>query len=287
MKIEQIFEKKKPVLSFEIFPPKRDTTLKSIDGTLEVLSSLNPDFISITFGAGGSCTNNLTIELAKKIKNEYQIEPVVHLTCLNYSKNEISSFLEQLKEAGIHNILALRGDKNPDFVPKEEFHYAADLVRYVKENGSFNISGACYPECHLESKSREEDIRHLKEKVDAGASHLISQLFFDNHFFYDFRDAARAAGILVPIEAGIMPVINKAQIERMVTLCGASLPDKFRRIMNKYQDDKEALFDAGMAYAINQIVELIACGADGIHVYTMNNPIVAQRICDGIRNLIH
>lgn len=287
MKIEQIFEKKKPVLSFEIFPPKRDTTLKSIDGTLEVLSSLNPDFISITFGAGGSYTNNLTIELAKKIKNEYQIEPVVHLTCLNYSKNEILSFLEQLEEAGIHNILALRGDKNPDFIPKEEFRYAADLVKYVKENGSFHISGACYPECHLESRSREEDIRHLKEKVDAGASHLISQLFFDNHFFYDFSDAARAAGIKVPIEAGIMPVINKAQIERMVTLCGASLPDKFRRIMDKYQDDKEALFDAGMAYAINQIVELIAYGVDGIHVYTMNNPVVAKRICDGIRHLIH
>lgn len=285
-RLQDIFKEKRPVLSFEIFPPKRDTTLTSIDETLAVLSGLHPDFISITFGAGGSATNNLTVELAKKIKNEYGIEPVVHLTCLNYSKAEIDLLLSELDRNHIHNILALRGDRNPDIEPKKEFLYASDLVRYIREKGVFDISAACYPECHTESKNRLEDIRHLKEKVDNGASHLISQLFFDNDFFYSFVESARLAEINVPIEAGIMPVINSAQIERMVSLCGASLPPKFKRIMDKYADKKEALFDAGMAYAVNQIVDLIAHDVDGIHVYTMNNAHVAQKICDGIKNLL-
>lgn len=286
MKIKNIFEKNKSVISFEIFPPKRNTAIKSIDDTLEILSKLNPDFISVTFGAGGSCTNNLTLELAKKIKHNYGIIPLVHLTCLSYSKDEIIHMLDQLKENEIENVLALRGDNNPDLVMKEDFHHASDLIRFIKEKSDFGISGACYPEAHPESKNSIEDIIHLKEKVDAGAAHLISQLFFDNNLFYSFVEKTRIAGIHTPIEAGIMPVINKAQIERMVTLCGASLPEKFRRILNKYENNKEALFDAGMAYAINQIVDLLAHDVEGIHIYTMNNPIVAQRICDGIENLI-
>lgn len=286
MKAETLFRQKRPVISFEIFPPKRDTELKDIDGTLEILSRLNPDFISVTFGAGGSATNNRTIALAKKIKQEYGITPIVHLTCLNYSKEEIKEILEELKENEIENILALRGDRNPDVKPKKEFRYASDLVYYIKSHGDFDISGACYPEGHTEAESLVSDILHLKEKVEAGASHLISQLFFDNEIFYAFQEKTRLAGIEVPIEAGIMPVINKAQIERMVTLCGASLPEKFSRIMNKYENDKEALFDAGMAYAINQIVDLLAHDVDGIHIYTMNNIRVAQRICSGIEHLI-
>lgn len=286
MRIEDKFNNKKPVISFEIFPPKRDTTLKSIDETLEILSSLNPDFISVTFGAGGSSTNNKTIELAKKIKNEYNIEPLVHLTCLNYSKSEITYILDELRSNNINNILALRGDRNPNIEPKKEFHYACDLVEYIKENTDISVSGACYPECHLESKNRIEDIHYLKNKVDKGVSTLISQLFFDNNIFYSFLENTKLAGINVPIEAGIMPVINKAQIERMVSLCGATLPDKFKCILNKYADNNEALFDAGMAYAINQIVDLLAHNVDGIHIYTMNNPKVAKRISDGIKNLI-
>lgn len=286
MKVEQLFREKRPVISFEIFPPKRDTSLQDIDGTLKILSRLNPDFISVTFGAGGSAANNKTIALAKKIKKEYGITPIVHLTCLNYSKSEIDEMLEELKENKIENILALRGDRSPDIEPKKEFQYASDLVRYIKEHGDFDVSGACYPEGHLEAESIVQDIRHLKEKVDAGASHLISQLFFDNNMFYSFQEKARIARIDVPVEAGIMPVINKAQIERMVTLCGASLPEKFRRIMNKYENDKEALFDAGMAYAVNQIVDLLAHDVDGIHIYTMNNTKVAERICQGIEHLI-
>ena len=288
MNLDTLFEaKKKQVISFEIFPPKRGAALRDIDATLEVLSGLQPDFISITFGAGGSAVNNKTIELAKKIKEVYHIEPVVHLTCLNYTKAEIRGMLEELKEAGIFNLLALRGDRSPDYEPKKEFLYANDLIRFIREQSdAFHICAACYPETHQEAESRAADLHHLKEKVDSGATHLISQLFFDNAAYYRFLEDAAIAGIGVPIEAGIMPVTNKAQIERMVTLCGAGLPEKYARIMHKFEDNKEALFDAGMAYAINQIVDLLTNGVDGIHLYTMNNPVVARRICEGIRNLV-
>lgn len=286
MKIQTVFEKKKPVLSFEIFPPKKESALKNIDTTLELLCKLHPDFISITFGAGGSAADNQTVELAKKIKNNYGIEPLAHLTCLNYNRTEICMILKQLKEAQLFNILALRGDLNPDIPCKNDFKYASDLVAFIKEQGEFWLSGACYPEKHLEAADAISDIHNLKKKVDAGVEHLVSQLFFDNEAFYNFYEKTRIAGIQVPIEAGIMPVTNKAQIERMVNMCGAKLPVKFRKILEKYEGNDQALFDAGMAYAINQIVDLIASGVDGIHIYTMNNPVIAKRICDGICNLI-
>ncbi len=286
MIIENLFEKKKPVISFEIFPPKKEAELNNIDETLKTLAKLHPDFISVTFGAGGSGTNNRTVDLAKKIKEDYDIEPLVHLTCISHSKEEIKAILQQMKEAGLQNVLALRGDVNPNVPVKEDFKYASELVAFIKEQGDFHISGACYPEVHLEAKDEVTDIRNLKKKVDAGAGHLVSQLFFDNNVFYDFMTKVRIAGIDTPVEAGIMPVTNKAQIKRMVTMCGATLPDKFERILEKYGENKEALFDAGMVYAINQIVELISHGVDGIHIFTMNNPVVAGRICDGIKNLV-
>ncbi|MCM1135768.1 MAG: methylenetetrahydrofolate reductase [NAD(P)H] [Clostridium sp.] len=290
MKVTEIFEAKrgkgKPVLSFEIFPPKKEEALKNIDATLERLCDLHPDFISVTFGAGGSAADNKTLEIAKKIKNNYRVEPIVHLTCLHYGKEEISEILKQLEDAGIENVLALRGDVNPNVPVKNDFKYANELVEYIRSQGDFHISGACYPETHLEAKDAITDIRNLKKKVDAGVSHLVSQLFFDNEFFYGFYEKTRIAGINVPVEAGIMPVTNRAQIERMVNTCGASLPEKFQKILRKYENNKEALFDAGMAYALNQIVDLIANDVDGIHIYTMNNTKVAGRICDGIRSLI-
>ena len=285
MKITDKLNRKRPGVSFEIFPPKRGTSLNDIDETLDILCSLNPDFISVTFGAGGSVSDNKTVELACKIKDR-GITPLVHLTCLNYGKKEILYVLECLKEKRIENILALRGDRNPNFEPKHEFIYASDLITFIKNNGDFGISGACYPEGHPESFDEVDDFRYLREKVEAGASHLISQLFFDNQIFYSFAQKARIAGINVPIEAGIMPVINKAQIERMVTLCGASLPEKFRKILDKYADKPEALYDAGMTYAVNQIVDLLANNVDGVHIYTMNNPKVASRICGDIKYLI-
>ncbi len=290
MKVTEIFEAKKktgkPVLSFEIFPPKKEEALKNIDATLERLCDLRPDFISVTFGAGGSAVDNQTVELAKKIKNKYGVEPIVHLTCLHYGKEEIGSILNQLKENGIDNVLALRGDVNPNVPIRHDFKYANELVEYIRQWSGFHISGACYPETHLEAPDAVTDIHNLKKKVDAGVTHLVSQLFFDNEAFYSFYEKTRIAGINVPIEAGIMPVTNRAQIERMVNICGATLPAKFERILHKYDNNKEALFDAGMAYAIGQIVDLIANDVDGIHIFTMNNPTVAGRICDGIRNLI-
>lgn len=287
MKISEICEKKKKTLSFEIFPPKKDSDLSNIDETLDVLCKLNPDFISVTFGAGGSSNCNRTIELAKKIKYEYHVEPVVHLTCLTYSKAEIDAFTKVLKEEGLENILALRGDRREDLVEKEDFKHASDLISYLKKkDDNFCVAGACYPECHPESANRIDELRNLKAKVDAGAEVLLSQLFFDNNSFYRLVDDCRIAGIDVPLIPGIMPVINASQIKRMVTMCGASFPERFQKIVNKYETNKEALFDAGLSYAISQIIDLLVSDIEGIHLYTMNNPNVARRICDGIKNII-
>lgn len=286
MKLSEMHQKKRNVLSFEIFPPKKDEELKNIDKTLEILCELRPDFISVTFGAGGSSNHNKTIRLAKKIKEEYQVEPVVHLTCLCYDKAEIDAFSKELAQEGIQNVLALRGDRNPDVPEKKDFAHASDLIRYLKQTCDFCIAGACYPECHPESAGRVEELRHLKQKVDAGAQVLLSQLFFDNNYFYRFVEDCRIAGIDVPVTPGIMPVINASQIKRMVTMCGASLPQRFERIIHKFEGNKEALFDAGMSYALSQIIDLLANDVDGIHLYTMNNPVVARKICEGIRNIV-
>lgn len=286
MLISEIYGKNKRSLSFEIFPPKKDSELKNIDATLEVLCELNPDFISVTFGAGGSSNCNRTIELAKKIKYKYHVEPVVHLTCLSYSKSEIDEFSRVLAAEGLQNILALRGDKNPDIPEKDDFKHASDLMAYLRQKKDFCIAGACYPECHPESENRISEMKYLREKVNSGAEVLISQLFFDNAYFYRFIEDCKIAGINVPVLPGIMPVINAAQIKRMVSMCGASFPDRFQKIIDKYADNREALFDAGMSYAISQIIDLLVNDIDGIHLYTMNNPVVARKICEGIRNII-
>ena len=286
MMISDIYKNKKRSLSFEIFPPKKDAELKNIDETLSILCELKPDFISVTFGAGGSSNCNRTIELAKKIKYEYHVEPVVHLTCLCYDKAEIDEFSRVLMQEGMQNILALRGDRNPNVPEKDEFKHASDLIAYLKEKGDFCIAGACYPECHPESENRVIEMRNLKKKVDAGAEVLLSQWFFDNDRFFRFEEDCRIAGIDVPVIPGIMPVINAAQIQRMVTMCGASFPERFQKIIDKYADNKEALFDAGMSYALSQIIDLLTSDIDGIHLYTMNNPVVAGKICEGIRHII-
>ena len=285
MKVSQVYNTKRS-LSFEIFPPKKDTELDSIDETLEVLSELHPDFISVTFGAGGSSNCNRTIELAKKIKYEYNIEPVVHLTCLHYDKHEIDEFAHVLKNEGIENILALRGDPNPNACAKDDFKHSSDLISYLKDRNDFCFLGACYPECHPESPSTVSEIKSLKKKVDAGAEVLLSQLFFDNDIFYRFHEECEIAGIEIPVIPGVMPVINAAQIKRMVSLCNASFPKRFQRIISRYEDNKEALFDAGMSYCLSQIIDLLVSDIKGIHLYTMNNPAVARRICEGIKNIV-
>ncbi|MCR4889731.1 MAG: methylenetetrahydrofolate reductase [NAD(P)H] [Ruminococcus sp.] len=284
MKVKDLF-KEKTLFSFEVFPPKKTSSVDVIYQTLEELRDLKPDFISVTFGAGGSGNSVYALDIASKIK-ENGIIPVLHLPCINFTKAEIDATLEEAQKRGVEHILALRGDINPDIPPVKDFAHASDLISYLRTKGDFDIAGACYPECHPDADTLEEDIENLKIKVDAGADHLITQLFFDNDSFYNFRDKAAAAGINVPIEAGIMPVVNKNMIERMVTTCGASLPRKFVKIMQRYEHNPEALRDAGIAYAINQIVDLAASGVDGIHLYTMNNPYVARKISNAVSGII-
>ena len=285
MRVTDIF-KKKTVFSFEVFPPKKTSGIETIYKTLDELKGLSPDFISVTFSAGGSGNSSLAIDIAKKVKEGNKVEPMIHLPCINYSREEISNVLTQLDENGIENILALRGDINPEIEPKKHFEYASDLITFIKEKGNYDIVAACYPEGHVDAESLVDDVLNLKKKVDAGADHLITQLFFDNDAFYRFREKTAIAGINVPIEAGIMPVVNKNQIERMVSMCGASLPSKFSKMMQKYEHNPEALRDAGIAYAINQIVDLLSDGVDGIHLYTMNNAYVARKISEAISGII-
>lgn len=286
MNIPSLFNKGRTIVSFEIFPPKQGGNLGSIYETLACLKALHPDFISVTFGAGGSTGGASTEDIAHIIKKDFGIEPLVHLTCRGSSKEGISQYLNRLKERGLTNILALRGDLSPDAEHEGDFNYASELIAFIKQQGDFNVSAACYPEGHIEAESLVDDIRHLKSKVENGASHLITQLFFDNDIFYSFLEKVRCAGIDVPVEAGIMPVVNKKQIERMVSLCGASLPLKFRRIIEKYEHYPEAMRDAGIAYAVDQMVDLMAHNVDGVHLYTMNNPQTAQRICSSIESIV-
>ena len=286
MKISSLFGKGKTVLSFEVFPPKKTSPVETIYDTLGQLKALSPDFISVTYGAGGNAANTVTCDIASYIANTLNIPSVAHLTCVYSTKETVLKQLEMFREKGVENILALRGDVNPEIPRLHDFEYASDLTAFIKANGDFHVSGACYPEGHLEAPSIVEDIRNLRHKTDAGAEHLMSQLFFDNSAFYNFREKALIAGINVPIEAGIMPVVNKKQIERMVSMCGASLPAKFSKVMQKYENNPEALRDAGIAYAVDQIVDLISNGVDGIHLYTMNNPYVARKISESIKNLL-
>ena len=286
MKISDILVNDKLTLSFEVFPPKSESVFDSIRIATEEIASLSPAFMSVTYGAGGNLANNSTCEIASAIKNKYNTEAMAHVTCVNCTKSDLETILGRFNEAGIENILALRGDINPDIPPKTDFRYASELVTFIKEHGDFGISGACYPEVHAEAPDMITDILNLKKKVDAGAQTLVTQLFFENSAFYDFRDKARIAGINVPISAGIMPVTNKSQIERMVTMCVASLPQKFTKMIQKYEFNQEALVDAGIAYAADQIVDLISNGVEGIHLYTMNNPYVARKITEIVGKLL-
>ena len=283
---------KKTIFSFEIFPPKKDMPIDSIFSTLDELKDLSPDFISVTFGAGGSSNCDNALEIAKRIKNVCKVESVIHMPCINMTKADAAKTLELFQAAGVENILALRGDRTPGVEPCGEFNHANELVSFIKDFDSkrtdgkkFNILAACYPELHPESDSVYDDIDHLKEKVDAGADHLLSQLFFDNEQFYRFLERCKIKGINVPIEAGIMPATNKKSIERMVSMTNAVLPKKFTDMMDRYADHPQAIRDAGIAYAIDQIIDLVTHGVKGIHLYTMNNPLVARKIYEATKSL--
>ncbi|MDO5784480.1 MAG: methylenetetrahydrofolate reductase [NAD(P)H] [Eubacteriales bacterium] len=286
MKISEIFQTKKTVFSMEVFPPKQSSKIDTIYDTIERLGDTNPDFISVTYGAGGTGTGSLTAKIASDIKNTYHIESIAHLTAIHSTRAQATEVLKEFRDMGIENVLALRGDLHPELPVPGEFQHASDLTQFISDFGGFDICGACYPEGHPESADLTSDIINMRTKIDAGATHLISQLFFDNNDFYAFLERAKLAGINVPIEAGIMPVINKSQIERMVSTCGASLPRKFAHMVSRYENDPEALFDAGIAYAVDQIIDLIASGVDGIHLYTMNNPRVAHIIYTRIKKVL-
>lgn len=289
MSIAELFKQDKTVFSFEVFPPKKESGIETIYNTLEQLKDLQPDFISVTYGAGGAgVANATTADLCGLIKNKHGIETIAHLSCLYNTKESVDEILAQLKEKGVENILALRGDVNPDYEVKNDFKYASDLTEYIMtKHKGFHVSGACYPEVHQEAANMVEDIKNLKKKVEAGADHLISQLFLDNNAFHAFIEKVRIAGIDVPVEAGIMPVTNKKQIERMVSMCGASIPAKVSKMLQKFGDNPVAMRDAGISYAVDQIVDLVANGVDGIHIYTMNDPYVARKISESVSSIIN
>ena len=288
MKIPELFEQKKPVFSLEIFPPKKKANIDTIYDTVAKLAECNPDFISVTYGAGGNMADNSTCEIASNIKKKYGIETAAHLTCVNSTREDVKEMIGRFQAADIRNVLALRGDIVPDQEIKKDFEHANELAIEIQRKCSDDIEilGACYPEGHYESRSLDEDINNLKYKIGAGVKALITQLFFDNQLFYEFVGKARMMGIKVPISAGIMPIVNSRQIERTVALSGASLPHEFTKMIGLYEHDPEGLFDAGIEYAVNQIRDLITNGVYGIHLYIMNNPEVARRVYEDIKDLL-
>lgn len=292
MKIPEIYAQKKkdgkPVFSLEVFPPKRKKNIDSIYDAVDELKVTNPDFISVTYGAGGNIADNSTCDIAANIKKKYGIETLAHLTCINSTREDVKVMIQRFKDADIENVMALRGDIVPGEDIKREFTHANELAIEIQRkcNDDLEIMGACYPEGHYESGSLESDIQNLKYKIGAGVRVLITQLFFDNSKFYGFLSRAREDGIHVPISAGIMPIVKASQIEKTVQLSGASLPPKFTQMIARYEHDPEGLYEAGIDYAIGQCRDLIEAGVDGVHIYTMNDPQVAIRVWDGVKDLL-
>lgn len=287
MNISKLYGCKKTVFSMEVFPPKKTDSIETVYNTLYGLRGLPIDYISVTYGAGGSqVQKQKTTEIAALIKSEYGIEPVSHLTCVGSTKEDIAETLGKLKESGIQNILALRGDLPAEGPSAMAFEHASDLAAFIRDfDPYFNVAGACYPECHPDAENLDADIENLKRKVDAGVTHLTTQLFFDNDVFYSFREKVEKAGINVPIAAGIMPIIKKSQIERTVAMCGASIPGKFSKLISKFADSPEALNQAGLSYAVDQIADLIANDVRGVHLYTMNNVDTARYITNATESM--
>jgi len=268
-------------LSFEVFPPKKDSDFTTVYDVVRDLSVMSPDYISVTYGAGGSQSKK-TVEIASYIQNHLHVDAVAHMTCVGSTKESIRGLCSELKKEGVKNILALRGDRPKDMTDEQyerrEFTYATDLIQTLKEEGSFHIMAACYPEKHFEAFSKETDIKHMKEKQDLGVEHFITQLFFDNDYFYDFRERAAKKGITVPIHAGIMPITSAKQIGTSISLSGSSVPKMLSDIIALYGDNPEDMYKAGIDYAIRQIKDLIDNDVYGVHIYTMNKQSIAKEI---------
>lgn len=287
LKIKELLQSDRVTVSCEIFPPKAGADISRIDAIVQKIAALHPDFISVTYGAGGS-TSKRTLEIATKIQNTYHIPALAHLTCVSSTKEDISSMLDKMKENGIENILALRGDipQDSDFPSPVQYHYASELIQDIKAQGDFCIGGACYPEGHVECEHKEDDIDFLKRKVDCGCDFLTTQMFFDNNVLYHFLYRVLSKKINVPIVAGVMPVINSRQIKRSCELSGTALPPRFKAIADKFSDKPKSMKQAGIAYATEQIIDLISNGVNHIHLYTMNNPEIAAEIMGNLSAII-
>ncbi len=287
MKISDILREDKTTISFEVFPPKTTANFESVKKAALGVAALHPDYMSVTYGAGGSSRGN-TLHIAEEIQKAENVTTIAHLTCVGAGKEDIRTALSEMKEAGIENILALRGDRPKDFDgdPFKEYHYASELVATIKEYGDFCVGGACYPEGHPDSVNKKEDIKNLKKKVDAGCEFLTTQMFFDNNIFYSFLYKAREAGILVPVIPGIMPITRANQVENAVRLSGCNVPERFRSIVDCFGENPAAMQQAGIAYATDQIIDLIANGIRHIHVYSMNKPEVAKGILDNLSDIV-
>ena len=289
MKVSQIISKGSPSVSFEVFPPKKAMPLEPVKASVKELSSLKPAFMSVTYGAAGGDSSANTAALASYVENECGVTALAHLTCVMATRAGIALEAKKLREAGIENVLALRGDlpASGDVRSPEHFHYAAELVAYLKRNfPQLCLGGACYPECHPESAHLKDDISHLKEKVAAGLDFLTTQMFFDNNILFHFLSRLRDGGVNVPVIAGIMPVTNGRQITRICELSGTRLPPRFRAIVDRFGDDPVAMMDAGVAYATEQIIDLFANGVNNVHVYTMNRPETAARIIANLKGIL-
>lgn len=290
MKIIDLLNKKKFSLSFEVFPPKTEMSFDSVKAATEEIAKLHPAFMSVTYGAGGG-TSKYTLQIAKTIKNLYGVPTLEHLTCVSSTKETVRQKIGEIMEAGIENVMALRGDIPSALEDKDrsgwDYSHAIDLVLELKAaNPSFCIGGACYPEIHPESANQADDIKHLKEKVDAGCDFLTTQMFFDNNLFYNFLYKIREAGICVPIIPGIMPITNANQVERAIKLSGSYIPQRFKSLVDKFGSDPAAMKQAGIAYATDQIIDLYANGITNVHVYSMNKPDVAAKIMNNLSDIL-
>lgn len=290
MKISELLAQDKLMMSFEVFPPKTDTAFENVKKATEEIAKLQPSFVSVTYGAGGG-TSRYTIDIAENIMKTQGVPTLAHLTCVSSTKETVRQRIEDMKKAGIENVMALRGDLTEDMIGADrsgwDYHYATELVRELKESGNdFCVGGACYPEIHPESTNQKEDIKHLKEKVDAGCEFLTTQMFFDNNLLYNFLYKIREAGITVPVVPGIMPITNAKQVERAIKLSGSFMPQRFKSLVDKFGENPEAMKQAGIAYATDQIIDLYANGIKNIHIYTMNKPDIAEKIQSNVSNIL-
>ena len=287
MKIKDILKETEPHISFEVFPPKTDAGFESVLAATDKIAALKPSYISVTYGAGGGTSKN-TVNIASHIKDDLGVTSLAHLTCVSSTREHVHEVIRQLRENNIENILALRGDipKESEFPLPNQYKYASELIEEIKEQGDFCIGAACYPEGHVETEHKKDDIKNLKHKVECGVDFLTTQMFFDNNILYNFLYRIREKGITVPVLPGIMPVTNKKQIARIGGLSGTILPERFRAIVDRFGDDPAAMQQAGIAYATDQIIDLIANGVNHIHVYSMNKPEVAGAIMQNLSKII-